>query len=251
MKRIFFAFATLFVISSCKKAADSPVQQPANKKITKIEYLEPNYSSMRTIAYDDKGRINVFTFNNQIDEFSYPASNSMLVTRKNKTTGALESTFEAVLNNAGAITSMKMILPDGKVSEILTFIYSAEGYMVKMKDEYPLNGNVYDREFTWSNGNVVSGKYWYQGAHVYNYEVQYDVTKVSSVPETPFYRWPSYTLFGKTIKSPHTENKLFKANGTLSSHYKFVQQYDASGRIVKTTEIDQINNASGTYNYSY
>lgn len=251
MKKIFFACSVLLIISSCKKSVDSPAQQPANQKITKIEYQEPNYSSMRTIAYDDKGRISVFAFNNEMDEFTYPSSNSMVVKRKDKTTGELKSTFEAVLNNAGAVTSMKMILPDGKVSEILTFTYSSEGYMTKMKDEYPLNGNVYDREYSWSNGNVVSGKYWYKGAHVYNYEVQYDVTKLSSVPETPFYRWPSYTLFGKTVRNPYTENKLFNANGTLSSHYKFVQQYDALGSIVKITENDQINNASGTYSYSY
>lgn len=251
MKKVFFAFATLLVISSCKKSSDSSVHQLTNQKITKIEYQETNYSSMRTIAYDDKGRITVFTFNNEIDEFAYTAGNTMVVTRKNKTTGELKSTFEAVLNNAGAITTMKMKLPDGKISEILTFTYNADGYMTKMKDEYPLNGNVYDREYSWSNGNLISGKYWYKGNHIYSYETQYDVTKVSSIPETPFYRWPSYTLFGKTIKNPYTENKLFSANGVLSSHYKFVQQYDAAGRIVKTTENDQINNTSASYNYSY
>ena len=251
MKKIFFAFATLLIITSCKKSVDSPIQPPANSKITKIEYKEPNYASMRTIAYDEKGRITVFTFDNEIDQFEYPASNSMLVTRKNKSTGVVKSTFNAVLNNAGAITSMTMKLPDGKIYEELTFTYNADGYMTKVRDEYPLNGNVYDREFVWANGNVVSGKYWYKGTHTYSYEVLYDAAKLSSVPETPFYRWPSYTLFGKTVRNPYTENKLFNANGTLSSHYKFVQQYDALGRIVKITENDQINNASGTYSYSY
>lgn len=251
MKNIFLVSAILFVTASCKKNSDAPTLTAVNQKISKIEYVEPNYSSTRTILYDEAGRIAGFTFNNEIDQFEYSGSN-LLITRKNKSTGTVKSTFAATLNGQGAITSMKMKLADGTLYEILSFTYDAQGYMINMKSEYPTNNNTYYREYSYTNGNLSSSKNWYNGTLTYNYETKYDLNKVNTFPETAFYRWPSAMLFGKPIKNVLLENKLFKAaDGSLSSHYTFSGEYDASGRLMKLVEKDVLNNTTGTYNYSY
>lgn len=252
MKNILIISSILLATVSCKKNADVPTAAAAPaKKISKIEYVEPNYSSTKTMLYDENGRLASFTFNNEIDVFEYSGS-SLLVTRKNKSTGALKSTFEATVNSQGAITFMKMKLADGSIYELLSFTYDAQGYMVKMKSEYPLAGNTYSRDFFYTNGNLTSSKNWYNGTHAYNYETKYDLSKTNSFPEAAFYRWPSATLFGKTIRNVMIENKLIKASdNSLSSHFIFNGEYDASGLLVKLVEKDVLNNTTGTYNYSY
>lgn len=251
MKKLILSLSIIMALASCTKDKMDSQLQPAlvfTKKISKITTASNMYPAYDDIyTYDGQGRAaSHVNSNGRVYNFDYSTAGKILFTEKNSA-GTLLTNREYTLNEKGLVIGKKIMAPDGAVTYNYTFTYNNDGYRTKM--EYTNSGKTYLFDFEYANGNLKTVKYYLNGVYRYTTDFIFDTNHINSIPAgDEFYDW---NIFGKNDKNVYIERKTTQADGTVSFHEKLVNEYDASGYLIKSVSTELVGTDVNTYTYQY
>lgn len=213
------------LISCSKNNNDSPGSpNPSTGSFRIKTYTSDNGSTNYT--YDSKGRLISKVYSDGAKrEFDYTNPNK-IIDNYYFANGNLESTGEYDLNAAGLV--IKKVYSDGPAN-LYTTNYDANKNIIK--EVNTVNGNVSVLDYFYTNGNLDSLRYKWNGSYHYTIIYSYYTDKADVLNNDAWGQgYEGY--YGKyLVKKEETRY----ADGSPSSTWEMTYEFDAKGRASKRT----------------